>query len=603
MKLITQQMALELGLSQAQMVALNNFLAFLKTKPISELEETLNPVGGFIPIDLGGGELFKISFNVFSQLIGHVAKPLAPTDPTPTSSGWYKPTVYSASPGTNYPNAGNLKAVESYDTLFYYSGTAWVDVKNKMPSNNAEQVFNPADNIKPASMKATYDASETLVNKGFEKSVIAVEKIGTDTQGVQNTNPSSNTNQIIANNLYCQYNGSVEKVTANFNSAGSVTLVVFQIESGKLAIKSQVVVNVVAGINEISVAFNLLVGQSIGFLFNIGNSIKFTDNVSGTYITNVNLPNSYKINPGYLAYTFESKRSVADNTYNVNSIISKLDEINVLKNIKNVQNTRILIEGQSNAYGVGLTSGLNSAPFNASSFDWTKEFSRVFIWNPKTNNYENLKIGVNNMASWDAFYKHPSGVATASSFGPEVGIALSWLQTHKYGNLYIDKNVGDGRPISYFQKGTQYYIDKLDRKNKADEWLISKGIDINISGFLWVQGESDRGLTDSQYLAALNSMMAYNYNEGFIQSNTIVVMAQVNPTNTGYGATVASAKVQYVNANKYGRVITYPNELNSDNVHLNTSGQIKLGMMAAKEIMVLDKMEFSNLDTKLYWTT
>lgn len=72
-------------------------------------------------------------FSAYFQMFTKIAIPILPSDAAPTLPGLYKPRIYSPSPGTNYPNIGNLKAVEGYETLFYYNGTSWVDVANKMP--------------------------------------------------------------------------------------------------------------------------------------------------------------------------------------------------------------------------------------------------------------------------------------------------------------------------------------------------------------------------------------------------------------------------------------------------------------------------------------
>lgn len=132
---ITNEIAAQLGLSESQAAAINNMFAFVKFKTISELQEAEDPFDGYFPIDKGGGELEKIKASVFYQLIGNVAKPLAPNDPSPTAIGWYKPQIYSDSPGTNYPNAGNLKAINGYDTLFYFDGTTWKKTDPKLPGD------------------------------------------------------------------------------------------------------------------------------------------------------------------------------------------------------------------------------------------------------------------------------------------------------------------------------------------------------------------------------------------------------------------------------------------------------------------------------------
>ncbi|KQR93288.1 hypothetical protein ASG01_08810 [Chryseobacterium sp. Leaf180] len=130
--IITPEIAQQLGLTDAQVKELNKFLAFINVKSVSELLTVMNPANGFIPFEDADGDLKKIPINIFFQLIGGLAKPLAPDAPAPTVAGWYKPTTYSEDPGTNYPNAGNLKAVQGFDTLFYFDGSAWLAVKNEI---------------------------------------------------------------------------------------------------------------------------------------------------------------------------------------------------------------------------------------------------------------------------------------------------------------------------------------------------------------------------------------------------------------------------------------------------------------------------------------
>ncbi|MCQ9638595.1 hypothetical protein MP478_04270 [Chryseobacterium sp. WG14] len=58
---------------------------------------------------------------------------IAPTDLAPIEDGTYKPSLSSVEPGTNYPNAGNLKAIEGYNTFFYKKGSLWTKSESKMP--------------------------------------------------------------------------------------------------------------------------------------------------------------------------------------------------------------------------------------------------------------------------------------------------------------------------------------------------------------------------------------------------------------------------------------------------------------------------------------
>ncbi|SHH68677.1 Lysophospholipase L1 [Chryseobacterium oranimense] len=86
-------------------------------------------------------KLRKIPADVFYPLLNNVAKPISPADSTPTSVGWYKPQVSSEDPGTNYPNAGNLKSKSGFDTLFFFDGTNWIKAEVALPGvNNATDI-------------------------------------------------------------------------------------------------------------------------------------------------------------------------------------------------------------------------------------------------------------------------------------------------------------------------------------------------------------------------------------------------------------------------------------------------------------------------------
>ncbi|WP_027380840.1 hypothetical protein [Chryseobacterium daeguense] len=130
--------------------------AFIKLQPINELQEvtTLEP-GNFLFED-GDGNLKRMTTDNFYQIINNFAKPIAPADVPPvTANRWYKPTTSSTDPGTNYPNAGNLKARKGYDTLFYYDGTNWIKTEVELPGITASVVFNPSDNVNTSVMSAT----------------------------------------------------------------------------------------------------------------------------------------------------------------------------------------------------------------------------------------------------------------------------------------------------------------------------------------------------------------------------------------------------------------------------------------------------------------
>ncbi|MDP9961099.1 hypothetical protein [Chryseobacterium lathyri] len=136
------------------MTTKNTNTAFIKLKPISTVPETTTMFNSWIVVDKGDGELGRMPVELFYQIIGNIAKPISPADPAPTVEGWYKPQTSSDDPGTNYPNAGNLKARKGYDTLFWYDGTIWKKTEVELPSTTAKQIYDAANDVDPATMKA-----------------------------------------------------------------------------------------------------------------------------------------------------------------------------------------------------------------------------------------------------------------------------------------------------------------------------------------------------------------------------------------------------------------------------------------------------------------
>lgn len=110
----------------------------LVIKPVDELTEVTGLQDGDLLFYDGSGNLKRISIETFNNL-SKTAKPLKPTDATPTVAGLYMPTEI----GT-YANAGGLIAEDGFDTLFYFNGTTWT--KRALPypkaSNNLPQFAN-----------------------------------------------------------------------------------------------------------------------------------------------------------------------------------------------------------------------------------------------------------------------------------------------------------------------------------------------------------------------------------------------------------------------------------------------------------------------------
>lgn len=128
----------------------------LVVKEAIELDEasTLDP-GSLIFVG-EDGKMKRIDAEKFYQILNNFAKPISPGDTGPfPEDRWYKPQVSGIDPGTDYPNAGGLKARKGYDTLFWKSSNGWVKTEVELPGTNAKPFFDPTNNIDPAAMQAT----------------------------------------------------------------------------------------------------------------------------------------------------------------------------------------------------------------------------------------------------------------------------------------------------------------------------------------------------------------------------------------------------------------------------------------------------------------
>lgn len=259
---------------------------------------------------------------------------------------------------------------------------------------------------------------------------------------------------------------------------------------------------------------------------------------------------------------------------------------------------RVTLAGQSNAYGVAALSELSEPIFAQNEIDWSGRFNRVFIWDKFVGAYVRLQIGVTNMASWDGRYAHPNGgVSPFPTFGPEIGIAISWLHGNKSGQLYIHKDLGDGRPISYFQKGGAAYSDFSTQYDAGDKWLADRGLGASPLGFVWVQGENDNGQSQAYYQNELKTLIDSYSEDGFIKPYSKIAIALINPQNGGYSAAINAAKIAYAATNPNAQTIEYTNNMNPDNVHLNALGSILLGIDAGTIVNRVDPLTAEQMYT------
>lgn len=129
----------------------------LVIKPVDELESVTGLQAGELLFYDGSNNLKLINIDTFNNL-SKTAKPISPTDPTPTIEGLYIPTES----GT-YSNAGGLIAQEGYYTLFFLDGVNWTKSETELPMIEVEDVVEAKIENAPSS-NAVFDFVPTQIN-------------------------------------------------------------------------------------------------------------------------------------------------------------------------------------------------------------------------------------------------------------------------------------------------------------------------------------------------------------------------------------------------------------------------------------------------------
>lgn len=132
-----------------------------------------------------------------------------------------------------------------------------------------------------------------------------------------------------------------------------------------------------------------------------------------------------------------------------------------------------------------------------------------------------------------------------------------------------------------------YYTEKFQRKIKADQWLKDRSISVKEIGFIWIQGGADKGQTKAYYRGQLDKLVRDRRHDGFIMNYTMLVITQIPNSSIGYGSGVYQAKLEFITANNTAVSIEYPELYNSDNIHLNTKGQMDLGIACGTKVIFL----------------
>lgn len=245
-------------------------------------------------------------------------------------------------------------------------------------------------------------------------------------------------------------------------------------------------------------------------------------------------------------------------------------------------NNLIFISGQSNAQGLAWRSDLWTGAYSTITPSLTREFQRVYIWNPTASAWQKLQVGQpagfgqalaagtgggNELGQQGA--EHPAGYQ--DGFGPEIGLAQRWEQENATGNLYIIKGAKGGTVIINWLKatGTLYNQYLTDYITPAIAALTVTPVRV---GFVWMQGESDGATSTADYQTRLTTLMGDVLTD-FLSVSTLKIIGKARNQ-----AAIATAQQNYVNGDANARFInTTPYTMLSDNLHYAAGGMLQFG--------------------------
>lgn len=240
-------------------------------------------------------------------------------------------------------------------------------------------------------------------------------------------------------------------------------------------------------------------------------------------------------------------------------------------------NALVSIWGQSNATGRAERADISASPLSddpgLATFD-AGTFDRVWIWTGSAS-FSKLTPSTNNDA-------------LAGQFGPEFGLAVRWMRRTAGGDLYIIKRGHSGVSITEFEPtaGARYSSGRAAYLSAAS-WLSTRSIAIDVKGMAWVQGEADAAQTEAWYRTRLDDLAAAWNTDGILETGEPLVLAQMHPTTSSYGAGVYAAKAAFASENAGATAVVMPPYMKSDNLHQNGRGQVQMGYDYAAEILGL----------------
>lgn len=248
------------------------------------------------------------------------------------------------------------------------------------------------------------------------------------------------------------------------------------------------------------------------------------------------------------------------------------------------KNKVIILAGQSNMEG-------HDSQFNTLPKDTRDKYK---------GSHDNVKIIYDNMVFGNKVDKFVSvnfgqGVSI-NHFGPEVGLAYKLgRETPQYNYYFIKSCKGGSCLATDWCENAAVYDQFFTDVDAALELLISSGISFEISGFMWMQGESD----------ASNMAYAESYSENeltliekikteysnYIPSNFSFIDAGISTDDVWLLADdINSAKKETVNSNANYRYVSESETLAKiNNAHYTAGSYLTLGEVFGDKYLEVHK--------------
>lgn len=235
-----------------------------------------------------------------------------------------------------------------------------------------------------------------------------------------------------------------------------------------------------------------------------------------------------------------------------------------------------ILGGQSNMDGTGRAEGLPEEyavpPENSMTWDNKKK-----MW---------VTLGTDTFAERRKF-----------KFGPEIAFTHILAKKYPKHTIAIVKTSGGGTKLwKHWLPGKPMYVRFLKNMENALENLKGEGRSCEISGMLWMQGESDAEFLEWANNYEDNLKLLYNdVRKETGKDNLPIVMGRISigllrktPWNFDFTEVVQAAQERVAAADKYVRIInTDKLETWEDNTHFNSESNIWLGKKMGKSMITL----------------